>query len=153
MAYINPTGKQGKERVRMRGQISIEYLIVLSFVTFLVITVLGLSILYIDGIRDTIKFRQLESYATKVIHGSESVYYAGQPSKVSVQGYIPAGVSRIDVHREGLLMTISTSSGESRTFFSSTVPLNSTTGVLPSHEGLHRVQLTALSDAVRITED
>ncbi len=118
----------------------------------IVISVLGLSVLYIDGIRDTVKFRQIEGYAAQVVQGAESVYYAGQPSKMSIQAYLPAGVSSIQVTREGLIMTVATSSGESKTFYSSSVPLNSTDGQLPSHEGLHRIQLTAMSDAVRVQD-
>lgn len=152
MTYINPAGAFSSVYRERHGQISIEYLIVLSFVTFLVISVLSLSVLYIDGIRDTVKFRQLDSYATKIIQGAESVYYAGQPSKVGITAYLPAGVASVQVLREGLLMTVATSSGESRTLFSSTVPLNNTEGMLPSQEGLHRVTLEAMSDAVRITD-
>ena len=152
MTYINPTWKRFHAGTR-GGQISIEYLIVLSFVTFLVISILGLSALYIDGIRDTVSFRQLETYADKIVRGSESVYYAGQPSKVSITAYLPAGVTNVQVLREGLLITLVTSSGESRTLFSSAVPLNSTDGTLLSGEGLHRIQLTATSDAVRITNE
>lgn len=119
----------------------------------MVLTVLGLSVLYIDGIRDTIKIRQLETYVSKVIHGSESVYYAGQPSKVSITAYLPSGVNSIQVLREGLLVTMVTSSGETKSLFTSSVPLNATGEVLPANEGLHRLQLTATSDAVRISNE
>lgn len=130
------------------GQISIEYLIILGFVTFLVMSVLALSVVYMDSVRDTIKFRQVETYATKIVSAAESVYYAGQPSKVSVQAYVPASVSAIEVLREGLLISVAASSGEAKMLFSSRVPLNASSGTLPVSEGLKSIELTATSDSV-----
>ena len=137
--------------ISFKGQISIEYLVVLGFVTFLVISVLGLSLVYIDSVRDTIKFRQTEAYATKVVRAAESVYYAGQPSKVHVQAYVPVSVSKIEVLREGLLITVTASSGEAKTLFSSAVPLNSSSGTLPASEGLKDIELSASADSVVVS--
>lgn len=133
------------------GQISIEYLVILGFVTFLVMSVLALSVLYMDSVRDTIKFRQVETYATKIVSAAESVYYAGQPSKVSVQAYLPASVSSVEVLREGLLITVVASSGEAKSLFPSRVPLNASSGVLPASEGLKNVELRATSDSVVVS--
>ena len=65
-----------------RGQIATEYLIIISFVTFIIISVLGIALIYSSEIRDSIKSSQLDKLSDKIVSTSESVFYAGEPSKI-----------------------------------------------------------------------
>ena len=134
-----------------RGQISLEYLIVVAFVVFAVIVILGVSLFYTSSAQDQIKLNQLFTFATKITTSAESVYYAGEPSKVTITAFLPDGVQNIEVISNNIVFTIVTSSGTSVNAFESNVPLDSATTIL-TNEGLKRIVIRAGADRVYVTE-
>jgi len=143
-----------------RGQISIEYLIVVGFVVFLVIGILSVAIFYASGIRDQIRMNQLSNFANKIIFNAESVFFAGEPSKVTITAHLPEGVTKIDIREDPpgsgeyvIVFNIETNSGLTIRAFSSGVPLDPLgTDVISKTPGLKRLQLTASVDKVTIVE-
>ena len=134
-----------------KGQISLEYLIVVSFVVFAVIALLGIAIFYTSSARDKIKSNQLSDFANKVIASAESVYFSGEPSKVTITAYIPAGVQSFSVVENSLVFSILTSSGVSIIAFPSDVPLNSAM-TFSITEGVKRLEVVASFDRVDVRE-
>ena len=132
-----------------RGQISTEYLIVVGFITFLVISVLGAGLFYSSQISDRIKINQLTNFANKVISSSNSVFFAGEPSRVVINAYLPPGISDLEVLQNEIVFNVSTSSGITRISFSSKVPIS---GVISNSEGVKRIQIAALSDKIILSE-
>jgi len=132
---------------RKRAQVSIEYLIVIGFVTFVVIGILGIAFFYSNSMSDRIRMTQINSFATKIISSSESVYYAGEPSKATVEAYLPENVEQINISENSLIFTVQTSSGENIIAFSSKVPIS---GSMESFSGTDRFELSALPDHVLI---
>ena len=131
--------------MKKKGQISVEYMIVVGFVSFLVVSVLGVGFFYSSTIRDRIKFNQIDGYANKLTSGAESVFYAGEPSKSTLDAYLPAGVTAIEVNGKDIIFNISTSSGLTRIAYSSNVNLQ---GNLSNKEGIHKIVITAQDDGV-----
>jgi len=100
-----------------KGQISVEYLVVVGFVTFLVIGVLGVAVYYSAQLRDSIKFYQLENYAEKIVSGAESVFYSGEPSRVTITAYLPAGVQSVEIIEDQIVVSISTANGVAKSAY------------------------------------
>lgn len=136
-------------KIKKRGQISTEYLIVVGFVTFLIMSVLGLSLFYSSQIKDKIKFNQLKNFANKVISSAEQVFYSGEPSKTTITAYLPNGVEGVAVLSTEIVFNITSSSGISITSFKSDVPLS---GTISNSEGVKRISITAQSDRVVLQE-
>lgn len=136
-------------KIKNRGQISTEYLIVVGFVTFLIVSVLGLSLFYSSQIKDKIKFNQLENFANKVISSAEQVFYSGEPSKTTITAYLPSGVEGVAVLSNEIVFNITSSSGLSITSFQSDVPLS---GTISSSEGVKRISITAETNRVVLQE-
>src|SRR3989344_8898959 len=111
-----------------RGQISVEYLIVIGFVVFLVISILGIATYYAASIRDRIKINQLDNFANKVVSNAEVVYFAGEPSKTTVTAHLPGGVESIEFENDNgiifIVLVISTNSGPTTKAFPSSVPID-----------------------------
>ena len=141
-----------------RGQISVEYLIVIGFVVFIVISILGVAFFYASGIRDRIKTNQLENFANKIISSAESVYFAGEPSKVTITAYLPAGVQAIEIVYDSgseeylIIFDIETGSGISKIAYTSDVPLETGSSIISISEGVKRLQITAVENEVSIVE-
>lgn len=135
--------------LRSRAQISTEYLILVSFITVLVVSALGVALYYSATIRDRLAFSNLNRFASTIVAQSEDVFYAGEPSKVTIKPYLPAGVRNITIGTNYILVSIQTGSGINTISFFSNVPLS---GNLSSSEGVKRIQLIAQPDKVLILE-
>src|SRR3989344_4511936 len=95
-----------------KAQTAVEYMIIISFVTFAVIATLSLSFFYVGLIRDRIILNQVENFAIQLINSAESVFFAGEPSKTTVSFYLPEGVKAIEILSNQVVITTQTSSGE-----------------------------------------
>ncbi len=136
-----------KER---KGQISIEYLMIVGFVTFVVIGILGIAFFYSGAIKDKIKETQINNYANKIISTSESVFFAGEPSKATISAYLPDNVRQIEISGNELTINFSSSSGTNIVEFTSEVQLSG--GPLNINQGLKRIEIVAESNQVVINQ-
>ena len=135
---------------RKKGQISVEYLIVVSFVTFIVLTILGISLFYSAQIQDSIKFNQLERFAKKIISSAESTFYSGEPSRTTINSYLPEGVTDIRIIENSLIFNVSSAGGTSVIAYSSTVPIE-IEGTISTSSGLKKILITAEENIVKIS--
>jgi len=125
---------------KTKAQIGIEYMIIVSFVTFAVMVIFSLAILYSGQTKDQITLNQVENFAIQLINSAESVFFAGEPSKATIILGLPSGVSSISVTSEGLVFVVVTTSGENTRLFESNVPLS---GSINVNEGNKEIVLTA----------
>ena len=134
---------------KRKGQISTEYLVIVSFITLLIIGILAISLFYSSEINDRIRINQLQNFANKLISSAERIYYSGEPSKSTVSAYLPAGVTSAEIIENQLVFSIVTSSGVTRIAFTTNVPIQ---GSLSSSEGVKVITLSAQTDAVVLSE-
>lgn len=132
-----------------KGQISVEYLIIAGFVVFLVISILGIALIYSSSIEDRIKINQIERFADNVISNSEKVFFQGEPSRITITAHLPKGVENIQIISNELVFDVLLSSGSVRTSFTSSVPME---GSFSVDEGTKRFTIVASSTDVVITE-
>ena len=132
------------------GQISTEYLIVVGFITFFVITILGVAFFYASQVQDSMRADQLEQFAKKVISSAEAVHYAGEPSKSTISAYMPSGVTGVVVLDNEIVFNLSLSSGLNIVSYESKVPIE---GNISSTEGVKTVEIVALPDRSLITSN
>ncbi len=134
-----------------KAQISVEYLIIISFVVLLLLTTLGLGLFYSAEIKDKIKFSQLERFAKKITTSAESVFYSGETSKLTFTAYLPEGIQSIQIMdaEKIILFNVSTQSGATIIAYSSNVPIS---GAISPSPGLKRVVVVAEANAAIISE-
>ena len=89
------------------------------------------------------------NYAKKIISTAESVFFQGEPSRVTINAYLPSGVQEIKVEGKNLIFNVSTSSGFQFFLYESRVSLE---GNLTKTEGVKKIQIIALEDKVRLIE-
>ncbi len=131
-----------------RGQTGVEYMIVIGFVTFVIMSILVLAIFYSDQVRDSIKLNQVESFMTQLINSAETVFYSGEPSKTTIHIYLPAGVEEIYIGTYYVSVSVETSSGINKRVFTSEVPLE---GNVSTGEGTKKIIIEAKQDHVMIS--
>ena len=135
--------------MRRKGQIGVEYLIIVGFLTFAIISLLALAYFYSEQTKDKIRLNQAESFATQLIGSAETVFFAGEPSKTTISLYLPSGVDEITISGNALLMRMHVSNGgENLRIFDSKVGLS---GVISLSEGTKRLTLDARTNDVMIS--
>ena len=134
-----------KER---RGQIGTEYLVIIGFVIFVIISVLGLSLIYASDIKDVIRINEVEQFSEKIVTSAEKVFFAGEPSKIEITAYLPEGVTDITISGKELVVTVETSTGTNVMLFPSKVNLD---GEIPVTSGVKIIKLEAGYNDVLIT--
>ena len=127
-----------------------------GFVVFLVISILGIALLYTASVKDELKFNQLERFAFKVISNAERVFFEGEPYQVTITAFLPSGVQSIYIDETNneytLVFNLSSGSGESIIGFSSDVPIMLIGLNISTSEGLKRLEIKAIATEVTIEQ-
>lgn len=132
----------------MKSQVSVEYLLILGFVTLMVIPLIILYYTYTLNSSDEIATSQIGLIANKIVDAAESVYFLGEPSQTTIKVYMPNKVAGTSLDNKEILFNISTKSGISEIVQISSVNL---IGNLPVREGIYFITLNATSTGVIIS--
>ncbi len=133
-----------------KAQIGTEYMIVIGFLTFAIMSILAFAFIFSNDIKDRIRLNQVENFANQLIGSSESVFFAGEPSKTTIRLYLPDGVENITIIQNAVVITTSVSGGQiNKRAFDSKVPLS---GSLTPGEGIRRIVIEARSSDVLISQ-
>lgn len=131
-----------------RGQSGVEYLIIVGFVTFAVLFIFSIAIVYSNSINDNLRINQMENFANQLISSSESVFFAGEPSQIVIKLYLPKNVEELQISGNEIVFTIETSNGLNTRSYRSKVPLD---GSITNSPGEKKLLLKATNDAVEIS--
>jgi hypothetical protein len=143
-----------------KSQTSIEYLVIIGFVTFAIMSVLLVAYLYSGSAKNKINENQIEILGNKIINSAEAVFYAGEPSQSTIIINVPKNILEIKVEDDTeLIIEASSFSGSQVRGFTSDVNLDFDESILPqgddysrlTNEGTKKLKLTAQSEKVYIS--
>ncbi len=137
------------KKINKRGQAGIEYLIIVGFVSFAVLSVLLLSNYYSGLTKDKLRLNQADSFFIQVINSAETVFFSGEPSRVTISLYLPSGVESILINNELIVVTLRSSTGNNVKVYKSKVPIQ---GSITNNEGTKTLTVSAKSDHVEISQ-
>jgi hypothetical protein len=134
--------------INKRAQVGIEYMILIGFITFAILSILTFSIIYSGQLKDEIRLNQVENFAIQLINSAESVFFAGAPSKTTIRLYLPDGVDLIEMDStDYIIISTTTSSGINKASYKSKVPII-IDDMIPLGEGTRSLELEAQSDNI-----
>lgn len=137
-----------------KAQSSMEFLILIGFLTFVIIGILSIGYFYSGTINDRIKSNQVHSFASKIMSTSEIVFYAGEPSKATISAHLPENVQDIEIIDNALVITYRLTTGENKISFPSNVPVVESAGAeISSSSGLKNLIIIANSTHAVITQN
>jgi len=128
-----------------KAQVSIEYLVIVGFITFLIIGVFAIALVYSGSVKDRIRVNQMIDSAQKIISTAEFVFYSGAPSKATLTVYFPDGIESVEIIGDSLVFIAHTSSGTTQMVFESKVPIS---GNLSYSKGLRKIEVLAQEGGV-----
>jgi len=83
--------------MKKRAQAAIEYLLVGTMVSFIIIPTLYIFYAYSHTSNEEIRQSQLNKVGADIVSIAEQVYYLGEPSKVTIDATMPEGIVGIEV--------------------------------------------------------
>ena len=130
-----------------KGQIAVEYVILVGIVTALSIAMLVISMYYSKHVGTVVETSQVDRLGRQVVDTAETVFFYGVPSKSTIKTYMPNHVLSITVHPNELVFTVDTGTGTSDLGYVSAVPLQ---GDISATEGLKTIVIEAREGLVWI---
>jgi uncharacterized protein (UPF0333 family) len=131
-----------------RGQISMEYMLVVGFSLMLIVPVIAIYGIERQGMNSQVAIRQAYNIATKITDASESVYYLGKPAKTTLKVYMPADVENITIGGREIVFFVRAYRGSSEVVGTSDVDM---TGTVSPHQGIQYIEIAAGETGVNIT--
>jgi len=127
-----------------KAQASMELLILMGFLTFVIVGILGVGYFYSNTINDRIKSNQINNFATKLTATSETVFYSGAPSKSTVSVHLPENVQNIEIIDNTIVITYNLASGSNKAAYPSEVPIiEDTSAQITTTSGIKNIVITA----------
>lgn len=130
-----------------KGQIAVEYVILVAIVTALSIAMLLISMYYSRHVETVVETSQVDRLGRQIVDTAETVFFYGVPSKSTIKTYMPNHVTAITVHTNELVFTIKTAAGTSDIGYVSAVPLQ---GSMSPTKGLKTIVIEAREGLVWI---
>jgi hypothetical protein len=131
-----------------RGQVAIEYMIVVSFALMVIIP----YALYLQDVSTSFARDNDLSMASndvqRIGQTADWVYSQGPPSKMQLTLSIPSGVEDITFVNKTMTWRMRVGSGYSDIYYNSVAPLN---GSLPTVEGYYNILVSSTGTGVDIT--
>jgi len=136
-------------RIKKEAQISVEYMIIIGFVTIITIPLIIIYYTFTQESGDEINSVQIQQIARNIISAAESVYYLGEPSQTTLKVNMPGNVvlANLSAGYE-VVFKMQTKSGEVDIVQNSAVNIS---GKLPTSKGFYTITVKAKSNYVNVS--
>ena len=136
-------------RYKKEAQISMEYMLLIGFVTVMTIHLIIIYFTFTQQSGDEIRSTQVLEISKKIVDAAESVYYLGEPSQTTLRVNIPSNIVDINLSSgKEIIFKIKTGSGIVDIVQSTSVNI---TGSLPTNKSTYRITLKAKSNYVEVS--
>ena len=134
---------------RKKSQISVEYMVIIGFVTLITIPLILIYHSFTKDSSDEITSAQAQQIAKKIADAAESVYYLGEPSQTTLKVNMPGNVVSANLSSGyEIVFKIRANSGTSDIVQNSPVNI---TGSLPAAKGFYTITVKAESGHVKVS--
>ena len=133
--------------MKRKSQISMELVITFGFAILLLLPLTVLMYQHTSETYEKVNNNQASLIARKITDSSNSVYYLGYPTTVTLKVYMPSDIRKINITGREVIFTLR--NGQE---IVSTANMN-LTGSLEPHSGLRYIRISALEKKVNITQN
>ena len=131
---------------KKEAQISVEYLVIIGFVTVITIPLIIIYYTFTQESNDEITSSQISQISKKIVDAAESVYYIGEPSQTSLRINMPDNVLSANLS-SGKELVFKVRSGTGNADIVQTTSVN-ISGSLPTKKGTYVVTIKAMPNYV-----
>jgi uncharacterized protein (UPF0333 family) len=136
-------------KMQKRGQLSIEYLMIIGFSLFIITILMLVYSQQTTQQGSEIAFTQVNKVGKKIVDTAQEIFYRGADSRKTIQIYMPANVKNSTVFSNAIVFAVETNQGISELDYPSSVQLQ---GDLPESQGVKYITVVAKSNFVCVVE-
>ena len=134
------------DNAKKDAQISVEYLVIIGFVTVITIPLIIIYYTFTQQSNDEITSSQISQIAKKIVDAAESVYYMGEPSQTALRINMPGNVISANLSSgKEIVFKIRSGTGEADIVQTALINIS---GELPTNKGTYIITVKAMSDYV-----
>jgi hypothetical protein len=130
------------------AQISMEYLIIIGFVMFILIPLLLFYADFSKETHDQVLLNEVSQVARKIADEAETVYFVGDPAKTKMRIYLPEDLVNATLTNQEIVLILHVYGGDNEVVIPTKVMMN---GSLPTTKGNHDLYIKAKGNWVEIT--
>ena len=111
------------------AQASMEHIMVIAIAFVIILPLVYLFYSYSQSSAENINIARINALGRTIVNSAESIYYLGEPSKITLRESIPEGISKMNITSnfvEGINELTFTLNGGTDVSFSSNVNINGT---------------------------
>lgn len=131
-----------------KAQVAMEYLIIIGFVTIVTIPLVLIFQTHSQETREGITSTQIYHISKKVADGAETVFYLGEPSRLTIKSYFPENIDSITLGSNEIVFKLKKKNGFDEIVVYT--PIN-ITGNLSTHQGVHYLNIECRGDHVWVS--
>ncbi|HLC49974.1 MAG TPA: hypothetical protein VJI97_00935 [Candidatus Nanoarchaeia archaeon] len=134
-----------------KGQISVEYMMIIGFATMMALPLLIIYYNYSSDATEAVASGQAMQIARLIADSSESVYFLGSPSQTTLKLNFPDNIESTNLSNREVLFRMELREG--RTTDIVQISSVNMSGTLPKTAGMHTVTILAQDGYVLVTSN
>ena len=136
-------------RGEIRGQVSMEYLLIVGFSLLLLIPIILLAYSQSATFTDDVTAAQIQKVGSEITQAVNTVYYAGQPTKKTIQVYFPKNINQINITDSSVVFTVQ---GQGGSYQYAAFAQSNMTGTIDTFSGIHIITVQAQGSIVTVVD-
>ncbi len=132
-----------------RAQVAMEYLIIIGFVAIITLPLVIIFQAHSKETTEEIASTQVYQISKRIADGAETVYYLGEPSKITLKAYFPENINSVSVGNNEIVFVLKKGAKEDEIVVYT--PIN-VTGNISTHQGVHYITIESRGDYVWVSD-
>lgn len=128
-----------------KGQVSMEYMIIMGFVTAIIVPLILVFNAHSNDITEEVISNQVNHIATRIVENVESIYYLGDSCQVTFSVNLPKNIENITISGREIVFYVKKHNGYDEVVKVAKIPMN---GTLKSTPGIHDIIIVSMGDYV-----
>ncbi len=141
---------RGMAKNQKKGQVSIEYLIIVGFALAMTLPLLLIFNSQSKSINEEVTYAQTNKIADEIIIAVDSVYYLGEPSTKTIKVYFPEFIKDVQINNHSISFFVESSAGDYEVVKWAATTID---GEIKKFQGLHVLTIRANPNNVTIIDD
>jgi|SaaInlStandDraft_4_1057021.scaffolds.fasta_scaffold186597_1 hypothetical protein len=133
-----------------RGQSSVEFLTILSFIFLMIIPLILVFIENSTDVRDSISVNHIRNIAVRLVDKSETMYYLGGTSKTTVKALFPNNIEFVNITHDSITFTYN--NARNKLQYITIVSAVNLTGNISNKPGIHAMEIISEGDEVSVRD-
>jgi len=138
-----------KDCKKSRGQVAMEYLIIVGFVAVLTLPLVIIFQTHSQETTAEINSAQIYQISKRISDAAETVFYLGEPSKLTIKTYFPSGIKSVLIGDNEIVFDVRAAGRSDEIVIYS--PIN-VSGNISIHEGVHYITIESKGGYVWVSD-